>query len=220
MVPGYDKATCLLLADPPAMPAMAEHPTRKDAEVALSALDELLGEFPFVDEASRSVALSALITPVVRGALTVAPAHLSRAPEAGSGKSYLFDIASAIATGQLCHVIAAGRNEEETEKRLAACVLAGYPLVSIDNLNGGLGGDFLCQVTERPVLSPRVLGRSEQPKLPNRMTLFATGNNLHLVGDMTRRAVICRLDAKVESLSLGSLAIVRLSASWPTGAAT
>ena len=195
---GYDAATGLILMDPPALPPIRKHLSRKDAIAALALLDELLVEFPFLDDASRSVALSALITPVVRGAMPVAPMHVARAPTAGSGKSYLYDTASAIAIGQRCHVIAAGSKEEETEKRLAACVLSGYPLVSIDNVNGELGGEFLCQVIERPVVSPRILGRSEQPRLPNRMTLFATGNNVRLVGDMTRRALICSLDAKHE----------------------
>jgi len=195
---GYDVATGLILIDPPALPVIPEHPTRKDAIAALAVLEELLVEFPFLDDASRSVALSALVTPVVRGAMPVAPMHVARAPTAGSGKSYLFDTASAIAIGQRCHVIAAGSRDEETEKRLSACVLSGYPLVSIDNVNGELGGDFLNQVIERPIVSPRILGRSEQPRFSNRMTWFATGNNVRLVGDTTRRALICSLDAKHE----------------------
>jgi hypothetical protein len=36
----------------------------------------------------------------------------------GSGKSYLMDIASAIATGQPCHVIAAGRTDLTSIKKL------------------------------------------------------------------------------------------------------
>jgi putative DNA primase/helicase len=195
---GYDPATRLILVDPPALPVMPERPTRDDAIAALGLLSELLVEFPFVDKSSRSVALSALMTPVVRAAMPVAPMHTALAHAAGSGKSYLFDVASAIATGQACQVIAAGRTEEETEKRLVACVLAGYPLFSIDNVNGELGGDFLCQVIERPIVSPRILGRSEQPRLVNRATVFATGNNIRLLGDMTRRSIVCSIDAGME----------------------
>ena len=143
--PGYDQSTRLVLFDPPLMPVLIGNPTRQDALEALALFEELLAEFPFVDEASEAVALSALITPVVRGAMGVAPLHAFRAPAAGSGKSYLVDVASAIETGRLCPVIAAGRTEEETEKRLGAAMLAGYPLISIDNLNGMLGGDCLCQ---------------------------------------------------------------------------
>jgi putative DNA primase/helicase len=81
-------------------------------------LEGLLKEFPFADKASLSVALSCLITPVVRAAFPVAPMHVACAPTAGTGKSFLFDIAAAIAIGHRCPVMAAGRNEEETEKRL------------------------------------------------------------------------------------------------------
>src|SRR5262249_59701092 len=96
---GYDPATRLILMVPPALPHMA--PTRPNAEQALQMLDQLLNEFPFVDAASRAVALSGLITPIVRAAFPVAPMHVCNAHEAGSGKSYLFDIAATISTGQI-----------------------------------------------------------------------------------------------------------------------
>jgi hypothetical protein len=195
---GYDAATQLVLVDPLPTPAIAAAPTREDALAALKFLDDLLDEFPFVDSPSRSVALSCLITPVVRGAFTVAPMHAARAPTAGSGKSFLFDVAAAIAIGQPCPVMAAGRNEEETEKRLGAALLAGQPIISIDNLNGDLGGDALCQIIERPVVEIRILGKSERERISARCTVFATGNNLRLVGDMTRRVLLCTLDAKQE----------------------
>jgi putative DNA primase/helicase len=195
---GYDPATRLLLLDPPALPEISKRPTKQDAQAALAELNALLDEFPFVDEASRSVALSALITPVVRGAMPVAPLHVTTAPTAGTGKSYIFDIASAINGGQPAPVIAAGRTEEETEKRLVAALLGGQAIVSIDNVNGQLGGDFLCQMIERPVVTPRILGHSKNERIESRATCFATGNNIHLVGDMTRRVIMCSLDANME----------------------
>jgi hypothetical protein len=197
-VPGYDASTQLLLIDPPPMPAIPEHPTREQAIAAATFLNLLLIDFPFADAASRSVALSALITPAARGAMSVVPLHVFDAPEAGSGKSYLVDLAAALATGELAPVIAAGRNEEETEKRLAALLMTGQPIISIDNLNGGLAGDFLCQAIERPIIKTRILGRSETVRIDNTVTIFATGNNILLIGDVVRRAVRCTLDADVE----------------------
>jgi hypothetical protein len=196
--PGYDPATRLLLLNPPPMPALLERPTRDDALAALALLEELLVDFPLVDEGSRSVALSALITPVIRGALPVVPLHANRAPAAGSGKSYLVDLASGIATGQRCPVIAAGRSEEETEKRLGAAMLKGFPLISIDNLNGELGGDALCQMIERPRVAIRVLGLSKVLTVENRATIFATGNNMQPTGDVLRRVLMCTLDPNLE----------------------
>jgi putative DNA primase/helicase len=196
--PGYDAQTRLLLLDPPKLPLISDRPSKADALVALDLLDRLLDGFPFVDEASRAVALSGIITPVVRGAMPVAPLHANTAPVAGSGKSYLIDIASAVHTGERAPVIAAGRTEEETEKRLGAALLDGQPIVSIDNVNGQLGGDALCQMIERPVVSLRPLGVSKLVKIESHATMFATGNNIQLVGDMTRRVILCSLDPNME----------------------
>jgi hypothetical protein len=195
---GYDSSTGLLLVAPPPMPVIPEYPSREDALAALGRLDELLAEFPFVSDQDRSVGLSALMTPVARGAMQVVPMHAVTAPAAGTGKSYLIDLASAITTGEIAPVIAAGRNEEETEKRLGAELMTGQPIISIDNLNGDLGGDFLCQAIERPIIKPRILGRTETRRIENTITLFGNGNNMHLTGDLGRRVMLCSLDANVE----------------------
>jgi len=195
---GYDEATQLLLIDPPALPSLCAAPTRADALESLDKLERLLADFPFADDASRSVALSALITPVVRGAMAVAPMHVVTATVAGSGKSYLVDLASAILTGDRAPVLAAGRNEEETEKRLVAALLGGQPIISIDNINGRLGGDWLCMMIERPSVTIRPLGGSEKVLVQGRATCFATGNNVQLEGDLTRRAIVCALDPNTE----------------------
>ena len=60
-----------------------------------------------------------ILTPVLRAAMEVAPMHLVTAPRPGTGKSYLADIASMIATGDRCAVKAASPNADETEKRTA-----------------------------------------------------------------------------------------------------
>jgi hypothetical protein len=196
--PGYDPATGLLLVAPPSMPTIPERPSRDDALAALGHLDTLLEEFPFVSDPDRSVGLSALMTPVARGAMQVVPLHAVTAPTAGTGKSYIIDITSAITTGEIAPVIAAGRDEEETEKRLSAELMTGQPIVSIDNLNGDLGGDFLCQAIERPIIKPRVLGRTETRRIENTVTLFGNGNNMRLIGDIDRRVMLCSLDANME----------------------
>lgn len=195
---GYDAQTHLLLLDPPTLPSIPEKPTKADAAAALTKLDALLKDFPFVDSASRSVALSALITPVVRGAMAVAPMHVINARAPGTGKSYVVDIVSAISGGERAPVISVGRKEEETEKRLHAAIIEGHPLIAIDNVNGELGGDALCQLVERPIVSVRPLGVTKLIKVESRACCFATGNNIQLVGDMTRRVLMCSLDANVE----------------------
>ena len=203
--PGYDPATRLLLIDPPTMPGIPEAPTRDDALAALALLERLLTEFPLVDDVAKAVALSTLITPTVRGAFPVAPMHAADAPVPASGKSYLLDTAAAIAIGQVMPVIAAGRTEEETEKRLGSALLTGQSLITIDNVNGELGGDALCQIIERQRPQIRILGRSELIDVETRgVTLFANGNNIVIVADLCRRVVRARLDPHMENPELRS----------------
>ncbi|MGU3341617.1 PriCT-2 domain-containing protein [Methylobacterium mesophilicum] len=197
---GYDPATRLYLAHDPGftMPDLMERPDRNEAISALAFIEALLVGFPFVGPVDRAVALSGILTALVRGVLPTAPLHAIRAHSPGTGKSFLVDLAAVIATGRRCPVIAAGKTEEETEKRLGALLRDAVPVVSIDNVNGELGGDMLCQLTERPLVRVRILGKSEAPELECRSTTFATGNNLVLAGDMTRRAVLCSLDAEMD----------------------
>jgi putative DNA primase/helicase len=197
---GYDVATRLLLIEPPPMPVIPDEPTRSDALKALALLEELISETPFDDEPSRAVALSGLITPVVRGAMTVAPMHVSSAPVAGSGKSFLWDLTAAISTGQRRMPVIAASDEKETEKRLVGAMLTGQPLISIDNVNGELKGDFLCQAIEQQFLDIRALGLSIIKRVETGgVTIYATGNNITIVGDLCRRTITARLDAKLEN---------------------
>lgn len=198
---GYDPATRLYHAADPnlTLRPSVDAPTRGTAREALAALCELLAEFPFVGDegdanVARSVALSALITPVVRGALDTAPLHLFRASTAGSGKSYLADIASAIATGRPCPVTSVAPEEAETEKRLVGLLLSGVPIVNLDNVNGELGGDLLCQMMTQRHLRVRRLGGSDMFEIESAATIFATGNNAVVRGDMVRRTLVADLD--------------------------
>ena len=68
--PGYDATTRLYhFADPVlARLSMPERPSRLDADHAIELLQSLLTGFPFCSDIDHAVALSAIITPVVRGA--------------------------------------------------------------------------------------------------------------------------------------------------------
>jgi hypothetical protein len=199
---GYDAITGLALLSPPATPPIPNEPTRADAERALALLDSLLTEFPFVggkDGQSKSVALSMLLTPVLRGGLPPAvPIHLVTKPAAGSGGSYLADIASAIATGERCAVIAMSPKPEETEKRLIGAAISGYPIIPLDNCSAPLDGDFLCQVSERPLMQLRPLGTSDKIRVVNTFTILANGNQASVTNDVVRRTIVCGIDANME----------------------
>jgi hypothetical protein len=99
--PGYD-ATTGLLFDPgdTRFPPIPTRPSKEQAETALRTLAEPFKDFPFIDEASRSVALAALLTALVRRCLRAAPLFAHDAPKMASGKTLLITVASYIATGR------------------------------------------------------------------------------------------------------------------------
>jgi hypothetical protein len=197
--PGYDTATGLLLdMGGTDFPTISEQPDKAAAVQALQLLERLIGTFPFVDRPDRAVALSAILTACIRRALPTAPMHAFTAPTAGSGKSMLVDLVSVISSGREAGVIAQGKTEEELEKRLSALLLAGDQVIAIDNCEAPLGGEFLCAMLTQPVVRARILCQSKAPELPTNACVTATGNNLVLFGDMTRRAVVCRLDPRHE----------------------
>lgn len=198
-LPGYDAQTGLLF-DPQEVrfPALPRDPDRDMALRALGFLKDLISTFPFVTDGDRAVALSAILTALVRRSLPTAPLHGFNAPTAGTGKSMLVDLASLIATARPAPVIAQGKSEEEMEKRLGAALIAGDVLIAIDNCEEPLGGELLCQTMTQTSLKVRILGQSVNAEVPSNAAIFATGNNLTFEGDMTRRALRATLDAGVE----------------------
>jgi hypothetical protein len=207
--PGFDKQTGLFNSggDVELSPTV-EAPTKADAEEALELLNGLLTEFPFAaeveDEAKqgnsvdRSVVLSAMITPIVSGAVPKAPLHGLKASTAGSGKTHLTDIISVILTGRTCPANSAGTDRKEFESRLTGMLLGGYQMFSLDNCNGEIGGDLLCQALTADTVRLRPLGKSDIREVPARSFIMANGNGLTYEGDTVRRALTCNLDPKVE----------------------
>jgi putative DNA primase/helicase len=81
--------------------------------------------------------------------------------------------------------------------------MTGQPLISIDNVNGELFGDALCQIIERTRPQIRILGKTELVSVESRgTTMFANGNNIVIVGDLCRRVISARLDPKMEKPEL------------------
>ena len=199
MTPGYDRRSELYLLLDMQLPPMSVSPTREKALKSLAILKQLFEEFSFQGKAlDLSVALAGLLTALLRGSLPTSPIFLVRATTPGTGKSYLVDVISMIATGRLCPVITSSPSREETEKRIGAVLLSGSPIVSLDNVTHDLEGELLCQITERPVVRIRILGRSEMPDCECHTTVFATGNNVTFAIDMVRRGLVCDLEALEE----------------------
>jgi putative DNA primase/helicase len=195
---GYDPATRLWCNSDIELPPIADKPSRAQAVVALQLVKALLAGFPFVGPVDWAVALAAIQSAVLRGAFDLVPLMAILAHASGTGKSYLVDLIATIITGRKCPVITGSKSGEEMEKRLGVLLLEGSSMTSLDNLSQDIEGDLLAQMVTQNFIKPRILGKSEMPECEWRGMLFATGNNIRVVGDMIRRTLVCQLDAKLE----------------------
>ena len=201
--PGYDPASRLYMIRDPLlrMPDNGwdgDRLVKADAEQAMQLLESLLAEFPFVSEMDKSVARSGLMMPVVKGALDKRPLHVFDAPNAGTGKTYLVELCTALALGQAAPVSSWSKDESENEKRLSTLLLSGTPVGVLDNVNGLLESDLLCQALDQSNLRVRVFGKLEQRDVENNICLYGTGNNIVVSGDLVRRSLVAKLDAQME----------------------
>jgi len=199
-VPGYDEASGLFCAFTKIAgykrPASA--PTKADAERAARALLALFDSFPFVDDTDRVAMLAGLLTAIQRRLLPAAPLFGITAPTPGTGKTLLCETLAVVATTRRASVLSLGHDDAETEKRLTGVLLAGDAVISVDNIERPLKGDLLCQVATQQYVRLRPLGGSGMLNVPTHSLIVATGNNLAIIGDLKRRVVMVRLDAKTE----------------------
>lgn len=221
---GYDTRTGMWCERvPPGLDAaVPTKPTRAEAAAALLVLRRLLRTFAFADASTtreegqdvpvvdlshppgmdESTALVALLTAVCRPSLPLAPGLLVRAAPlsgAGSGKGLLVRVLCAIAFGRAPAAVTAGNTTEELDKRIGAELMAGGPVVFLDNLNDtALRSDTLASaITERPA-RVRVLGKSVMVPLNASAFIALTGNGLTVREDLARRFLTVELDAGVE----------------------
>lgn len=196
---GYDQQTGLYLdCGNVSFPVIPDTPSRDDAIKALAVIERPFRDFSFVAPIDKAVALAAVLTALMRHNYPSAPMFVIDAPTAGTGKSLLAETIGVIATGSVPAVMSQGKTVEEDEKRLSSVLLAGDPIIVIDNCDREIRGDFICSMLTQRAAKIRPLGKSEIVKVPTRCLVLATGNNVILAGDISRRALVCRLDANSE----------------------
>jgi len=197
--PGYDGGSRLFY-EPAAgltIPAVPDNPGQEELAAAAVLIQEPILDFPFDSEASKTNALSVLITPVCRPMIAgLVPLCVLDKPQPGTGAGLLSDVIAVIATGRPAIMMAPPRTDEECEKRLASILLHGQAVVTIDNIEGYLYFSSLAMLLTATTFQTRILGQTKEVRLPNRCTYIVTGNNVRLGGDMPRRCYLSRMDAR------------------------
>jgi hypothetical protein len=197
---GYDPATGLIYVPPSNLVlSMPDRPTKDDAVRALTLLLEVIRDFPFDHDGHRAGWLSGLLTALARYTFSgPAPMHVVDGNMRGAGKGRSTDSIGLIVTGRPMPKTPYTSDNEEIGKKITSIALEGDSLVCFDNVAVPLGCQNLDAALTTTTWSERLLGGNKKPTLPLNVTWFANGNNIQLVADTARRALVMRLRSLVE----------------------
>ena len=175
-------------------------PTAEDtAEAKRVIFDELLVDFPFVDEADRAHAVSLLLSRFVRSLMNgPTPLMMVESPTPGTGKDLLVQALTIPAMGDPVPVMTEGRDEDEWRKRLTSKLMDAPQFILIDNVCLRLDSAALSAALSSPIWEDRIMGVSRIITLPVRCTWIATANNPTLSLEIARRTVPIRIDSGFE----------------------
>jgi primase-polymerase (primpol)-like protein len=200
--PGYDESTGFYYIPDVNLdvPEIPEKLTKEDAiEAAKFILDEILIDFPFVDNASRQNSIAMFLSPIVRPMIAgCVPLALIDKPSPGTGASKLLELISIVATGRLMSVDTAPDNEDEWRKKITSLLRDGASLIYLDNIDADLKAPTLASALTSSFWRDRLLQQSKVVEYLQRACWFATGNHLTLKGDIPRRSFLSQMDAKLE----------------------
>lgn len=207
MQPGYSRDTRCWYSPAAGVeiPAVPEVPTDDDiAEAKRLILDELVVDFPFVNQASRANALTIMLEPFARRLITgPTPIHSIDAPKEGTGKSLLADLMLLPAVGPHAKSSTQSMSEEEWKKQLTTMMLGGEPYWYCDNLRTTLDSGHLASTITKAVYEERILGGNSSCVRPVQHTWVITGNNISYSGEMARRVAPTYLNAHLETPQIG-----------------
>jgi hypothetical protein len=172
-------------------------PTPQAARAALTILEQLLAEFPFLSGVDKSAALSAILTAVARPTLAHAPAFHVGAPVFGSGKSYLCEVISCFAGPAESRKVSYPSTSEEATKAILSLLLPSPAVVEFDDMDT----DWIPHGTIKRMLTAdqitdRILGVSKTATVSTRTLFLGSGNNVGPIRDLLRRVLTIHLDPR------------------------
>ena len=196
---GYDPATATFIGRDFKITRKAK-PTDKDVAAALGVFEDLIGEFPYADEASRRNAYALALTMPLRPLTTTAPLFPVDAHDPGSGKTLLAETITAATFGVIPTPKKLAYNEGDQERRNITAMLRDTTTdidvvwfdeprkssqtteIVSDTLNV-IATAAAGQYEDRPVMQKLSIS------LNTVLTFILTGNNLALNSELQRRTV-------------------------------
>ncbi len=199
-MPGYDPLTGMFGVFAMQDFNVLENPSLDDMRNALQLIESLLEECPFKSPIDKAAAMCAILTASIRSSLPLAPMFHIRAPQVGSGKSFLCRLIAAFASARLGTPTTFPQEDEECRKLLLAELLTAPAVIEFDNLTTDLvAHKSLCVALTSEYMTDRILGVSKTASVSTRTLFLSSGNNVAPVQDMVRRCITIDLDPACET---------------------
>ena len=209
---GYQPQSHLYYAPDRDLEIGAINATDEAVEAAKSLIfDKLLGEFCFADTASRANALALMLIPFVRPKIGgPTPLHLIDAPTEGSGKGLLANVLTIPSKPDGPELMTEAESDAEWRKRITATLSEATSHILIDNVSKRLDSGSLAAALTTNYWSDRLLGSNRMVKYPVTQIWIATGNNVEMSPEITRRTIWIRLRPSEEDPSQRKFRIEKL----------
>ena len=167
----------------------------RNVETIRSVLADLVHDFPFASDADRINFYGLLLTPIVRPALGGnVPIHVVHSPLERTGKTKLIEeVLGGVILGRPTPAMQFSASEEERDKRILALLTRAENIIHLDNLRNYIDSASLASLTTGTTYMGRILSRSEMVTAQNNLTIAASGNNVKMTGELSKRCVSIQL---------------------------
>lgn len=186
--PGFDQDSGIYYAGP-----------KIDGRDDTGCLDKLLRDFCFKEPADRTNFMGVLLTTVLMPHFIGSkPAAIFNGNQPELGKSILAQTIAVLRDGQFTETLSYNPNDEEFEKRIGAAVRRGATTIIVDNAkargrNPNIDSACLERSITDPILSFRLLGKSETIRAENSHIFCITANSAEVSRDLVTRSVVINL---------------------------
>jgi putative DNA primase/helicase len=183
--------------------AIPSTPSPQEILEARARLQDVIGDFGFVNQASLAHAVALAIVPFVQELIDgPTPLHVIDKPTPGSGGGLLMDALLWPALGRPAPKMTAPRDESEWRRTVVTMLLCGSQVIGLDNIRERLESPALASALTEATVVDRIVGSSKAAEIDARRIWVAVGNNLEFSGEMARRAIPIRIDPCVENPEL------------------
>ena len=192
---GFDESSGIFL-DLQVSVDVPQEPTRRQVWSALRQLWTPISQFPFEDKSDKAHALAMILEPYMRDLFGPTPLYFINKPAAGTGASLFIETSLYPTLGAWPDAQTPPRSDDEMKKTLTACFVDGIRCVYFDNANVLNSASFASVLTAE-IYAARILGVSKMLRVPVQVQWVGSGNNTELSGELYRRTVDIRMDAKM-----------------------